>query len=161
MVLNALAKNVNIKRSLEKYFYDNLQVSEGFDIDWEGVKFDDTNSSEWLQPRIIDSDSKYIGHASATEYGEQTDLLFQVNIFVKKVSTSLSDRHYSIRDIIAGYFTIGQTIPIADHVNSSQTTITYMKVRGIDDDRILPETQNLYQYIISFNIDYTKAVTKP
>lgn len=160
MTLNALAKNINIKRSLEKYFYDKLKIDESFSVDWEGVKFDNTNVSEWLQPRILDFNSNYIGHASYTEYGEQANILFQVNIFVKKSSVSVSDRHYQIRDLIVGYFKIGQTIPIADHANDDQDVITYMKVRKIVDDRTLPEDQVLYQYVVSFEIDFTKATTR-
>jgi hypothetical protein len=160
MTLNALAKHINIKRSIEKYFYDNLSVSEGLSIDWEGVKFDNKTVSEWLQPRIIDTLPLYVGHASTTEYGEQTNILFQVNIFVKKSTITVSDRHYKLRDVIVGYFTTGQEIPIADHDSDDQTVITYMKVRRIADDRPLPEDQNTYQYVISFEIDFTKATTR-
>ena len=64
-------------------------------------------------------------------------------------------------NLIVNYFKIGQQISIADHFSDDQTLITYMKVRGIDTDRTLPETQNIYQYVIAFNIDFTRATTKP
>ena len=98
MTLNAGAMNTNIKMSLDAYIKD--QVS-GVSIDFEGLPFNDTETASWIQPRIIDINSAYAGHSSGTEYGDESNILFQVNIFVKKSGVTITHKHYQIRDIVA------------------------------------------------------------
>jgi len=154
------ASATNLKRSLEKYFYDTIYTIEGLNINWEGVPFDDTAVSEWVQPRILDISSVYARQASSSKYGEISDVLFQVNIFVKKSGVTVSDRHYVIRDTIANYFGIGQSINLKHYIGDS-SQLDIIKVRDIVNDSPMPEAQTLYQYIIAFELSYTRETNKP
>ena len=161
MPLNPLAKAVNIKRSLEYYINLNLDVSESLKIEYEGVPFDSMAVTEWLTPRILDSNPVFVRQSSNTDYGENVNLLFQTNIHVKKSSITTSDRHYVLRDIIVDYFKIGKGIDISDWAGGSGTyTGEHLKVRNIVNDSLLPETDTTYEYILAFELTYTRSTTK-
>jgi len=109
------ASRSNIKRSLEKYFNDNLNTIESFSINWEGLPFNNISVAEWLMPRIINFNSVYMRQGSATQYADDLNIMFSINIFVKKSNITVSDREYSIRDTISKYFKIGEIINIYDY----------------------------------------------
>jgi len=155
-----LGSETNIKRSLDKYIYDTIYSIENLYIDFEGIKFNDTDKSEWIQPRIIDIRSQFLRQSSATEFGEYTNILFQINIFVKKGWQTTSDRHIYIRDLILKYFKFNKQVTIYDY-DGTLADIGHMTVRNIIDDFPLEERQNLYQYVISWEIDLTRHYTKP
>jgi len=161
MALNASAKTFNIKSSLDKYCGDNLETTEGFAVDYEGLPFDETQVDEWVQPRIIDSDGVYTRQASSSRYGEETSILFQINIFVKKGSISNAARHYQMRDSVANYFKIRQDISIRDYDAGGTTTVDNFRVRNVNVDFPLPETQTLYQYAIAWDLVYTRVTDNP
>lgn len=161
MALGTTAQKANIKRSLERYFNDNLGPSgENFKIDMEGLPFETIDKDEWLQPRILDFASEYLRQASGTEYGSQVDILFNVNVFVTKSGTSYADRHYRIRDKVVNYFKCGQRIAISDCVSGSTVTVDYMKVRDLVTDRVVPD-ENFLQYSLAWEIDYTEQTINP
>jgi len=148
----------NFKRSIEKYIQDNLYAIENIDIDFEGVPFDDTAKTEWITPRILDISNKYIGYGSSTQYAEDTNVLYQFNIQVKKSNIIVSDRAYTIRDIIAKYFKINEQIILYNHIDDD-IKLNSIKVRKIVNDFELSETNELIQYVFSLEIDYTKLTT--
>jgi len=156
-----LASSVNIKRSLDTYIKTNIYTTEGIYVDFEGVKFDQENKAEWIQPRILDSRATFLRQSSITQYGENVSFLFQTNIFVKKGGATTSDRHYAIRDTMMKYFKHNQSITIYDYAGSGVTNLGYMKVRGIQDDFSMREEQNFYQYVISWELYLTRHFTFP
>jgi len=161
MPLNPLAKAVNIKRSLEYYISTYLGTSESLKVEYEGVPFDNLTVTEWITPRIIDSNPIFVRQSSSTDYGEDVNLLFQTNIHVKKSSITASDRHYVLRDIVADYFKIGKGIDISDWAGGSGTsTGEHLKVRSIVNDSALPETDVTYEYILAYELTYTRSTTK-
>ena len=154
-----LGSEVNIKRSIDKYLFDNIYTTEGIPIDFEGIKFDQVSNNEWIQPRIVNIQSVFRRQSSSTQYGEDTNILFQINIFVKKGHQTTSDRNFYIRDIVLHYFKFGQQITIYDY-DGDLSSIGNMTVRNISDDFALEERQNIYQYVVSWEIDLTRHYTK-
>lgn len=160
MALGSVALLGNVKRSLDKYTFDNLYTTEGYSVDWEGLKFEESAVTGWIQPRIVDISSEYVRQASATEYGEQANVLFQINIFTKKSGVTISHRHYLMRDAVANYFKIGQSINLKDYTSAASPTVATMKVRDIVTDSPFPETATLYGWTFAVEIDYTRTTTK-
>uniref|UniRef100_A0A6M3IDV3 Tail protein n=1 Tax=viral metagenome TaxID=1070528 RepID=A0A6M3IDV3_9ZZZZ len=161
MPLNPLAKAINIKRSLEYYISTYLGTSESLKVEYEGVPFDSMSVTEWVTPRILDSNPVFVRQSSDTDYGEDVNLLFQTNIHVKKSSNTTADRHYVMRDIVVDYFKIGTEIDINDWASGSGTSLTeHLKVRSIVNDSMLPETDTTYEYILAFELTYTRSTTK-
>ena len=149
------ASRSNIKRSLEKYFNDNLNIIESFSINWEGLPFNNVSATEWLMPRILDFTPVYMRQGSTTQYADDLNIIFSINIFVKKSNITKSGREYAMRDIISKYFKIGEIINIYDYSGNGSSEIGSMKVRDIITDAMLPETEELYSYNITYLINST------
>ncbi len=160
MALDANARMVNIKRSLDLYAKNNLSDTEKLDIDYEGVAFDNSGASIWVQPRILDISTDFYRSGSNTQYAEQTDLLYQITIFVGKSGVTTSDKHYMIRDAVLNYYKSGTSIGIRDCIDSG-TTVDYLVVRDLVTDLPLPEEQTYRGYALAWNISQTRLVTKP
>ena len=69
------ASITNLKRSLDKYVSSSIEVIEGVDIDYEGVPFNNAYKRSFVMFRILDIDPVYMRQSSATEYGENVDVL--------------------------------------------------------------------------------------
>ncbi len=149
----------NLKMSLEKYCKDALDTTEGLNVDFEGLAFDDTSVDDWVQLRIIDTISEFHRQASATKYGETANVLFQISIFVKKGYTNTSDRVYRMRDIVAKYFKVGDDIDLKDYINTG-SSISKMRVRDFSDQPIA-ETNELFHHICQVEVDYTRLTVNP
>ena len=150
------ASRSNIKRSLEKYFNDRLNILEGLAIQWEGLPFDNISKSEWLMPRIMDFNPVYMRQGSATEYADDLNIMFSVNIFIKKSSLTITDKHYLIRDSIIKYFKIGEDIDLNDWVGDG-SYICKMRVREVIEDSSLGEIDDLLSYRVVLGINYTES----
>ncbi len=155
-----LALLTNVKRSLEKYIHDNLYTTENLSVDFDGIPFDDSAIAEsWLQPRIVNVNREYARQSSNIKYGNDTDIELKFSIFVKKSGTTLTHKHYLLRDKVANYFKIGEDINLKDYVGDS-STLTNMRVRNISSDFPLPETNELLGYEVSWMINYTEEITQ-
>lgn len=159
-LLNGESRWANVERNINKYFVDNVFTTEGIDTDILGLKFSEKDSIEWVRPRVVSMDAEYLRQASDTHYGEDVNIMFTVDCFVKKSGTTISDRHYVLRDTVANYFKIGQDVDIEDYV-SGTTSTNRMRVRRILEDSPMMETQTYYQYKIGWLLDYTRKTTKP
>ncbi len=160
MALGNSASIVNIKRSLDKYLYDNLVSIEGLNVDFEGLSFSNIQKDiTWIVPRILDFDSTFYRQGSNTQYGENINILFQINIFTKQSSTTTSSEHYRVRDIILAYFKIGNDITIKNYVGDGLTTVDTMRIRSVEDI-LLPEREEFYQHAISIEMEYTRLTTE-
>jgi hypothetical protein len=158
-ILTGLGLFTNVKRSLDKYFYNNIYTTEGLSIDFDGVPFDQTAVAEsWVQPRIIEVVRDYVRQASGTKYGNSTDVELKVNIFVKKSGATLTHKHYLLRDKVAQYFEVGRDIDLKDYVGDS-ATLANMRVRSISMDSPLPETDTTLGYEVSWIVNYTEEIT--
>lgn len=153
--------STNIKRSFDQYIKVNIETGEGYNVNYEGVPFDDAAIGTWIQPRILDFSREYHRQGSGTEYATTNNIFFQINIFVKKSAVTLADIHYNMRDVVAGYFRIGQDITLRDYIASGSTAICNMRVRDVVTDTPMPETNEFLQYAVAWEIDFTEMVTKP
>lgn len=153
--LNAEAYLTNLKRSLEKYIYDNLYTSEGFNIHWQGMILEESGVTEWIRERIEFIDKDFYRQGSTTQYAHNNKVLLTFDIFIKKSSLTVTDRHYEIRDAIAEYFKIGKDIQFRDYISSSAFKL-WIRVRDIEDDGPMPETNEYLQYRISFELHYVE-----
>jgi len=149
----------NIKRSIDGYFNQNL--SDTFSIHWEGLPFNNTTKSEWLMPRIIEFITNFKRQGSGTQYADDVDIIFSIGIFVKKSNITRGGREYAIRDIVSCYFKIGRIITIYDYSGDGSTNVGKMKVRDIITDNILPESNELYNYNLTYLINATVLTTNP
>lgn len=175
MALGQQAKIANVKASLDQYLMDNLgPYGEEIPIHFEGVPFETTGKSFWIQPRLVDISRVYLRQGSSTEYGTQNNLMFDISIFADSTGVSIADKHYRIRDTIMDYFKIGQLIPLKDHVSgaTSPQTLNYMKIRRLITDKPMPGIRNISmgrrvfsesinQYSLTWEIDYTELTTEP
>jgi len=160
MALGTASSAGNIKRSIDTYIHDNLYTIEGLSIDFEGLPFDSRSVvSNWVQPRIIDFDSIFYRQGSGTQYGELVNVLFQINVFTKQSGTTAASEHYRIRDVVAGYFKIGDDIAVKNYVGDGSTNIDSLRVRDIKDV-IIPESKEFYQHSFSIEMDYTRLTTE-
>lgn len=170
MALGGIAKVTNIKRSLDNYIKTNIEDNEGISVDYEGLKFDDTSVTEWIQPRILDILPQFHRQGSSTQYAETANILFHINIFVKKGSMTASDRPRRIRDIVDYYFRIRKDIDLVGYAEGTDTVLATMRVRRIVTDAAMPETasekgiqgetQTLLQHAFAVELDYTRLTTK-
>jgi len=154
-IIGDSAKVTNLKRSLEKYIYDNVQVGEGYTISYDQVPFNDKNYDYWFQPRLTGIKRDFNRQVSSTEYGNEAMAFLKVNIFVKKSGVTLSDKHYLMRDVVAEHFKIGQEIDLRDYVGDD-ADVTKVKVRDIISEGPLPESINFLQYEIVWQLNYTE-----
>jgi hypothetical protein len=159
MALNDEAKIGNLKRSIDLYCHTNLKTTEGLNVDFEGLPFNETEVNDWIQPRIFAETGMYYPGGTSTQYAEQVDVLLNVNIFTKKSGATTSERHYAIRDMVAGHFKIGQDITLYEE--SGTTSLNKLRVREIVNDQSLPETNELLQYIYAVRMDFTRLTDKP
>jgi len=161
MALGITSKKSNIKRSLDKYVYDNLDVDgEGLNIDYEGVPFESTGKAEWIQYRPMFVPGDFMRQGSSTEYANDSSLLANFNVFVQKSGVTVSDKHYKVRDWVANYFKIGQSIGIYDYVSGATTATSYMTVREVETDTVVPN-DSFYQYNFTVVIGWTEMVPNP
>lgn len=159
-VLSQGSLSINIKRSFEQYIKSNLGGA-GFNVDYEGLPFDDTAYSEWIRPRIIEMPREYHRQGSSTEYGQTNNVFFSVDINVKKSGATTTDRHYILRDDVVNYFRVGQDVPLRDYAASGSTLICSMRVRDMTDDNSLEDDPDLLKYKVGFEMDFTEMVTEP
>ena len=151
--MDARNKNFNVITSLDKYLNDNLVTVQGFTIDWEGGdSLDISKVNEWIQPRIMAGIPEYLHQTQGNRKGQNTHFLYNVNIFVKRGSTTQKNRLQQMRDIVASYYTIGQTISFYDYAGTSSVLDT-MIIRDIETDMHIPpsaarieEESTYYQY---------------
>lgn len=155
------ASRSNIKRSLEKYFNDRLNLLESVSINWEGLPFDNISKTEWVMPRIIDFSPVYARQGSGTQYADDLNIMFSVNIFVKKSNMTKSGREYALRDIVAKHFRLGKTISIYDYSGDGSTEVGTMKVRDIITDSVMPESNEFYNYVLTYILNSTALTTNP
>ena len=140
MALDANAKMANIKASLDDYCRKTLGTSESLSIDYEGLPFDNASVLEWVMPRIVDTIPTFHRQGSNSQYGEDVNILFHTNIFVKKGGQTTAVRHYIIRDAVASHFRIKQDIPIKNFAAGGEVIQDNMRVRRIVTDAPLAAT---------------------
>jgi hypothetical protein len=134
----------NVITSLDDYVYDNLYTTKGLTIDWEGGdSIDLTNIDEWIQPRLMGGFPQYLHWVAGNRLGQNTHLMYNINIFVKRGAKSTSSGNISknrlmqIRDMVAEYFYIGKEIPLKDYAGAS-AELGHMIIRNIDTDTVVP-----------------------
>jgi len=157
-ILGASAQIENVKRSLEKYIWNNLYTTERISIDFSGLPFDNSSATEWVVPRFL-TDRKYVSWASGIEYGYNNNIILNITVNIKKTETTITDRHYVLRDIIVNYFKIGEDIDLTDWVDT-ENYICNMRVREIIEDFPLPESDTLLSYRIVLGINYIEHTIK-
>ena len=147
MGLDNSGKIQNVKASIEKYIDDNLVATAGLTMDWEGVPFESSGVSCWVQPRIIGMGGRDFHRqvTSGSTLGQTTQVLLNFNIFVSpEQMPPRTNRHYQVRDRIAGYFCIGKQIDLYD-IGDWTTSLQKMEVDEIITDRTVPDP-DFYQY---------------
>ena len=161
MALNNEAKIGNLKRSIDLYCKNYLVTAEALNVDFEGVPFDDSKAGvvSWVQPRILSPIplAFYPGGGNGV-YAEQVSVTLQFNIFSKKSGTTMSSPHYDIRDAVAGHFKVGQNIGLMEA--TGETTLAIMRVREINADQPMPESNELLHYLYSVEIGFTRRTNK-
>ena len=158
MALNDGAKQANLKRSLDLYCKATFGVSEGLSVSYEGLPFDDTAFQNWVQPRIVGGTRKFYRSGSSTEYAQDENILFQVNIFEKKSGATNTLQCYAIRDMVAYHFRPGKDITIYEETGT--TSVGKVKIRDVANDEPLPETNELNQYVFAVDMQWTRLVAK-
>lgn len=157
-IIGASAKIENVKRSLEKYIWDNLYTTEGISVDFSGLPFDNISITEWVVPRFL-TNREYVSWASATEYGYDNHIVLNITVNVKKSGATITDKHYVLRDNIINYFKIGEDINLNDWVDTGDY-ICNMRVREVLEDFPLPESDLLLSYRVVLGINYTEQTVK-
>jgi len=161
MAVHATNSMVNIKASIEKYIYDNLEVTENLTVNYEGLPFESGASpvTQWIQPRLLDPvDPPWKPKATASTRGNLTNILLNINCFVKKDLATEADAHYTLRDTVANYFYSGVSIPLRDYVSgTTRPWTTLMVVANVASDTPIPGPDMDYlQYNYSVEIEWIR-----
>ena len=143
----------NVKRSFEKWFGTNFGST--YSVDYDGVPFNFSGKSEWLQPRILVGGQDYFHrHVDATHRGDTLSILVNVNIFVRKGINQPADRLQRIRDVLFEKMAEGTAINIYDYTNDG-ALLTEMRSRDIITDREIisndPEAPRQYNFSVRYN----------
>ena len=159
MALSNQGKVQNVKASLEKYIADNLSTTEGLTIAYEGFPFESSGVTEWVQENILKGGRSFHRQVDTTNIGQTTEVMINFNLFVDPSKTAKTNRHYELRDIVAGYFSIGKTISLYDFYNGEfVTSLQSMKVRDVVTDTAIPN-DNYLQYNYTISIDWLEKWT--
>ncbi len=136
---------VNIQRSLFVYTYAKLVTIEGLVIDWEGS--DSVNiekENEYCMPRLMVPKPKYMHmtRPGSNTFGNLYDFLYNINIFVKRGSSTDFTRLYLLRDKVANYFTIQTEIDYKNYYDSSESpeSLGTLFVHDIETDSPVPSS---------------------
>lgn len=160
MALNASSSLQNVKTSIEKYIYDNIQVASSINVDYDGLPFESgsTGYTEWIQPRLFmfDDNVYWKPKTGTNKRGTIEKGLLNVNCFVKKGYSTSTKRRYVLRDTVYQKLFIdsGSSIPLRDYVGG--TTIPYttlIQVVGKETDRMIPD-DTYYQWNITFLLQW-------
>ena len=146
----------NIKASLDRYMYDNFVTTESLTVDWQGSQgIDIEKVDEWVSPRIIGGGKTFVGNISSSTKGWNAEILLNINIFVKKAQLTTNNRLFVLRDTIANYFQLGQTVSIKDYDTGGYPIADTLIVRDIVTDQEVPvslETANVdNQLLLQYN----------
>ena len=154
MSLDQSGKIQNVKASVEKYIYDRLVTTSGLTIDWEGLPFESSGVSVWVQPRILGTGNRdFHRQVSGSTLGQTTQVLVNFNVFVNpELMAPRTNRHYQVRDKIANYFCIGKQIDLYD-VGDWASSLQKMEVDEIITDRTIPDP-DFYQYNYTIGISW-------
>jgi hypothetical protein len=134
----------NVKASLETYMYAGFVTANGFNVHWEGLKdLDLNNIDEWVQPRILYAEPDFMGWVTNTKRGWNRPIILNINIFLRKGSTNNAHRLTELRDTVAGYFNLGDTIDLSDHRNTA-SYLDSIIVRDLMTDTNVPTGDSLY-----------------
>ncbi len=144
----------NIKRSFEKWFATNLGGT--YATDYDGVPFDSSNKSEWLQPRLLVGGRQFHRHvdSSSNAYrGNTVSIIANINIFVKKGINQPADRIQRIRDAVFEKMKENTLILVHNYTGDSSEVAT-MKSREIITDREIisndPEAPRQYNFSVVY-----------
>lgn len=160
MTLDATGKFQNVKASVEYFLKTNLVTTSSLNVDFEGLPFEEEGKTEWVQERIMAITPLAEGRKDqeANHY-RVVDVMLSLNTFVKKDRTTYSNRHYQIRDIIAGYLNLGTDVNLYDYANGNFTTsIQKMRVREIVTDSPIPN-EDFHQYNYTVSLEWEQKWT--
>ena len=135
MTLHPTGKLENLKASIDKYIYTKLASNDSITVDWQGGSGQNLeNVSEWIAPKMLNARREYLGMVTNSYDGENVEILLNINIFVKKQEDTNYNRLYELRDNVAKYFQLGQTITLKDMATSGYPYAGTFIVREIDTD---------------------------
>lgn len=164
MALHASSKSENIKSSIEKYIFDNLNST--FTVDWQGNESVDVEGAdEYIQPTIIKAAKQYGRQVTGSTKGNVVEYLININMFLKKGSVTNAHRLSEIRDTVAQYFEEDQVIPIMNYAGDS-SHLGNAIIREIITDRELDTSSDFrlsdaggglyYQWNYTFIANYVQ-----
>jgi hypothetical protein len=129
----------NIKASLERYIYTNLASNDSITVDWQGHRGTELeNVDEWIAPRILRGGQFYRGHVTTSRKGTETEILLNINIFLRKGSTTNAHRLCELRDAVAQYFELNQGVNLKNYAVGGYPNVEIFIVREIMTDQEIP-----------------------
>ena len=151
MALQASNRMENVKASLETYLHSNLVTTEGLTVDWAGGQGIDTeNINEWVMPNILIGGKDYLRQVTSSTKGNNVDFILNINIFLRKGSTTNYHRLAELRDIVANYFQEDQLVTFTDYQTGGNPQIGSFVVREIMTDQEIPSMDaKLFQWNFS------------
>jgi len=160
MALTSQSKFQNFKASLDYYAKTNLVTASSLVVDFEGLPFESTAQSEWVQLRTLGSgDRAFQGNVGVSQKGTRSNVLVSFNIFVVKTDTLKINRHYEIRDLVAKYFGENIKIDLYDFENGNFTTsLQKMVVREIITDQPIPDP-DYHQWNFTIGVEWLQVWT--
>jgi len=129
----------NIKASLEKYIFTNLASNDSITVDWQGHKGTELeNVDEWIAPRMLRGGQFYRGHVTTSRKGTETEILLNINIFLRKGSTTNAHRLFQLRDTVAQYFELNQEVNLKNYSVAGYPNTEIFIVKEIMTDQEIP-----------------------
>jgi hypothetical protein len=136
MGIKTSSQLANLQRSLDTYFATELST---YQIDWEGVPFNDSELAEWLQPRLLEPVRRaelFYRQVSGEDRGQGIELFYNVNIFIRprKFVPVNPYRLAQLRDTVLNVFTESTRIWVRDY-EGDLTSMGTLTVHAIATDR--------------------------
>jgi len=151
----------NIKASLEQYIYTNLASNDSMVVDWQNSRgVDLENENEWLSPRILRGGQFYRGEVTTDNKGNETEIMLNMNIFLRKDSVNNAHRLFELRDQVAQYFEINQVVDLKNYSSPGAPNTEIFIVREIMTDQEIPMivTENRQDSTLFYMYNYTPLI---
>lgn len=163
MALATTAILENVKASIESYVKDNLEGADGLTVGWQDMEFRTEDVDEWIEPSMVGSTRTFHRQVSSTQRGHTIDMLYQIDIFVKRFSALANEvinlnRLIEVRDIVLGRFVEHTKISLKDFTQGGNPEVGKLIVREVTTDQRNPSGDtDLLRWTIAVRVQYLEV----
>lgn len=145
----------NFKYSIERFINDALGSTHT--IAWEGAPFE-SSVSQFIMQSIVDEGESMFHRQSASSgaeiRGKTTPIHIGMDVYVKKVETTKTNRHYEIAGRILENMKVGSGVTLYDFFSGNTTnSLGVMKIREVVSARPIPDP-DYHRFNLEISVDW-------